>query len=232
MPRIARICIPSVPHHVIQRGNNRQDIFFVDDDRRYYLMLLREHLTKHAIKVRGYILMTNHIHVIAVPHQEDSLAKAFGRAHYLYTRYINRLHDRIGHLWQNRFSSSPMDEAYSYKALRYIELNPVRAKMVRHAEDYKWSSAAAHLDGKDPSGLLDLEDWKSSGWRQHWKEELHRKDNPGEIESFRLHVRTGRPLGTDSFISKLETMTGRRLRAEPVGRPKKKIKSKKRKINR
>ncbi len=103
MPRMARIVIPGQPHHVVQRGNNRQDVFFVDDDRRAYLEFLREHCERFGFNVLGYCLMTNHIHLVGTPASEDSLAKAIGRTHFRYSQYVNRLHGRSGHLWQNRF---------------------------------------------------------------------------------------------------------------------------------
>jgi len=131
MPRHARIVIPGLSHHITQRGNNRQDVFFVDDDRVAYLDLLREQCLKHRVRVLGYCLMTNHIHLIATPAHEDSLNLAIGRTHFLYTQLINRLHDRSGHLWQGRFHSCLMDGAYTLAAMRYVERNPVRAKMTR-----------------------------------------------------------------------------------------------------
>ena len=105
MPRVARIVIPGWPHHVVQRGNNRQDVFFVDDDCRAYLRFLCDQSARFGIHILGYCLMSNHVHIIAVPDGEDSLAKAIGRTHFLYAQYVNRVHGRSGHLWQNRFYS-------------------------------------------------------------------------------------------------------------------------------
>jgi len=102
MPRTLRIAVPQVPHHITQRGNNRQDVFFVDDDRRVYLSILKEQSEKYGLEILGWCLMTNHIHLIARPSTTDSLAKAVGRTHFLYTQNINYLHRRSGHLWQNR----------------------------------------------------------------------------------------------------------------------------------
>ena len=122
-------------HHVTQRGNNRQDVFFVDDDRRVYLELLAQQAPRFGLSVQGYCLMTNHVHL---------LAKTLGRTHFLYTQYVNRLHGRSGHLWQNRFYSCALDEPQQWAALGYVERNPVRARLVRLAWRYEWSSAAAH----------------------------------------------------------------------------------------
>jgi len=118
MPRIARIVLPGLPHHVTQRGNNRQDVFFVDDDRRAYLQILGEQSERYGLAVLGYCLMANHVHLIATPSGEDSLAKAVGRTDFLYTQYIHRLHGRSGHLWQNRFFSCALDEPHLWAALR------------------------------------------------------------------------------------------------------------------
>jgi putative transposase len=110
MPRIARIVIPGCPHHVVQRGNNRQDVFFGDDDRRRYLSILREQAQRHALNIFGYCLMTNHVHLIVIPSTEKSMPQAIGRTHWIYAQYLNRRHGRSGHLWQNRFYSCVLEE--------------------------------------------------------------------------------------------------------------------------
>ena len=161
MLRVARIVVPGIPHHVTQRGNNRQEVFFVDDDRRFYLELLARQAQRFGLDVLGYCLMSNHIHLIAVPKREESLAKAIGRTHFLYTQYLHRLHGRSGHLWQNRFSSCALDEPHCWAALCYAERNPVRARMVRKAWRYRWSSAAAHCGSKNGNGLVDLGLWRT-----------------------------------------------------------------------
>jgi len=124
MSRIARAIAVGCAHHVTQRGNNRQDVFFVDEDPRVYLQMLAEQAGRYGLEVLGYCLMTNHVHLIGVPHAEDSLAKAVGRTHFRYSQYINRLHRRSGHLWQGRFYSCALDERHLWLAMKYIELNP------------------------------------------------------------------------------------------------------------
>jgi len=222
MPRHARIVIPGLAHHVTQRGNNRQDVFFADDDRRLYLELLQQESKRFGLAIMGYCLMTNHVHLIATPSKEDSLAKAIGRTDYLYTQTVNRWHGRSGHLWQNRFYSCALDPGHVGAALRYVELNPVRARTVRKAWSYPWSSAAAHVEGDDDGGLLDLKTWsrvfKMTG--AEWQDWLTQKAEPGEVELIRLNTHCGRPLGTDGFLSKIENALGKRLRPLPVGRPK------------
>ena len=222
MPRIPRVVVAGVAHHITQRGNNRQDVFFVDDDWRAYLSILSEQARRFGLRVEGYALMTNHVHLIATPKSADALAKAIGRTHWLYTQYVNRLHGRSGHLWQNRFYSCALDEAHFWQALAYVERNPVRARLVRKAWRWRWSSAAAHCGGKDPTGLLDLPAWQARQTPEAWKAVLEQPQEAGELQRLRRAVGRGRPLGSDAWIAKLERAVGRRLRPLPVGRPRKK----------
>ena len=225
MPRVARVVIPGCPHHITQRGNNRQDVFFVDDDRRAYLEFLRERCEAYGVGVLGYCLMANHVHVIAAPNNDDALAKAIGRTHFAYTQYVNRLHGRSGHLWQNRFYSCPLDEAHLWAAMAYVERNPVRARLVRAPWRYPWSSAAAHVGGRaDPTGLLELGMWSREWTPERWRTALRQSADVGFVGRLRRSTHTGRPLATDSWLSKLERKLGRRLRPLPVGRPPKRQK--------
>lgn len=221
MPRVARIVLPGQPHHITQCGNNRQDVFFVDDDRQVYLDFLQAHCELYGFTVLGYCLMSNHIHLVGTPTREDSLAKAIGRTHFRYSQYINRMHRRSGHLWQNRFFSCALDEVHLWRALSYVERNPVRAKMVRVAWKYPWSSASAHVFGTDPRGLLDLSGWLKAWRPESWKSALQRREDESDVSAIRLSTHRGRPLATDALLSKLELRLGRRLRSLPVGRPKK-----------
>lgn len=220
MPRIARIVVPGVPHHIVQRGNNHQDVFFVDDDRRAYLDILAEQSERFGLKLLAYCLMTNHVHLVAIPRDELALAKAIGRTHWLFSQYVNRLHRRSGHLWQNRFFSCPLDERNFWQASVYVERNPVRARLVRLAWRYPWSSAAAHVGEGSAPPWLDMIGWRSLGPARGWRGELERPEDKEEVKRLRLSLHRGRPLGSDSFLSKLEHKLGRRLRARPVGRPK------------
>lgn len=219
MPRIARTVIPGVSYHLTQRGNNRQDVFFVDDDRRRYLELLAENAERYGLTVRGYCLMTNHVHLIAIPHAEDSLAKAVGRTHWRYTQLINHLHGRDGHLWKNRFDSCGLDDRHLVAAMRYVEMNPVRARLVRRPWRYRWSSAAAHVGLRKPDATLSLADWDYSP--AEWRRMLEEALPDDEVQKIRRATSRGRPLGSDAFLSKIEHAVGRRLRARPVGRPRK-----------
>ncbi len=221
MARLARIVVPGAPHHITQRGNNQQDVFFVDDDRFVYLELLKKHAERFGLWVEGYCLMTNHIHVVGVPAREDSLAKTLGRTHMRYTQYVNEMHHRSGHLWQNRFYSCPMDDSHLYNALAYVERNPVTVGMVEQAWDYPWSSAAAHCGESSADGLIDAVAWRETVGDLNWREVLSTETGNEAIKALRHNTHTGWPLGSDSFLSKVEHLIGRRVRALPVGRPRK-----------
>ena len=153
MPRLPRTVFANLPHHVTQRGNRREDIFFTDEDREAYLSWLKEYSEKYQVEILAYCLMTNHIHLVVVPATEDGLQRVLKPLHMRYAQHINRERGWKGHLWQGRFFSSPLDEAYLWAAVRYVERNPVRAGMVKRAENYRWSSAAAHC-GKEIDKLI------------------------------------------------------------------------------
>ena len=222
MPRVARVVAPGVPHHLTQRGNNRQDVFFTDDDRRFYLETLKQQGERYGLEVWGYCLMTNHVHLVVAPTTVETLAKAIGRTHFRYSQYINRLHGRSGHLWQNRFYSCPVDADHFLAALRYAECNPRRARMVRLPWRYRWSSAAAHCGEEDPSGLLNVREWRRIMRPAQWRKLLVQPQEEEVVESLWRQTFNGRPLGSDRFIAKLEAKLNRRLRANRVGRPSKK----------
>ena len=225
MTRRARVVIPGCPHHITQRGNNGQDVFFTDGDRRFYLELLAEQCEKFSTAVEAYCLMTNHVHLIATPKRADSLAKAVGRTNLYYTRHINATRGRCGHLWQDRFFSCPLDGTYFWAAMIYVERNPVRARLVRKPWRYPWSSAAAHCGGKEPvsPGLIDLAAWdKLSPPDGNWRESIGQPQDEAIVTQLRTWANRGCPLGSDSFIRKLERRLRMRLRPAPLGRPKKK----------
>ena len=216
---MARTVIAGVAHHVTQRGNRKEDVFFTDTDRRRYLALLREYSEKHRLEILAYCLMTNHIHLVVVPQQEESLAAVLKPVHLRYAQHINWTRNLNGRLWQGRYFSCPLDEAHCLAAVRYTECNPVRARLVGKAEDYPWSSAANHTGKRDDplvsksfKEATGISDW--SAWLQEGLSDvLH--------EQLRRHTRNGRPLGSDSFVSRLEQICGRILRPKPGGRPRK-----------
>jgi len=219
MARLARAVAPGIPHHVTQRGNRRQQTFFSVDDYQSYLELMSEWCRKYSVEIWAYCLMPNHVHLIAVPETKDGLNLAIGEAHRRYTRRINFREGWRGHLWQGRFSSFIMEERYLLACARYVELNPVRAGLVKKPEEWRWSSARAHMKGKDDilvqaKPLLDIV-------TKTWKKFLAFDLQDFEMEMFRKHERTGRPLGEDSFIEKMEVLLDRQLTPQKPG-PKKK----------
>ena len=215
MPLAPRVIVPGEPHHVTQRGNNRQAVFLVDDDYRAYLAILGEQAERYGLNVRPYCLMGNHVHLVAVPSMVDSLSKGVGRTNLRYALRLNRLHGRSGHLWQDRFWSCPLDNEHYWSAVTYVERNPVRAKLVRLAWRYPWSSAA-HCDGRDRTGLLDLASWEADKqWEGDWRDALRRDEDDATVARLRTATMRNRPLGSGTFLSNLEALLGRRLRARP-----------------
>lgn len=219
MGRIARVVIPDVPVHITQRGNQGQDVFLADYDRRIYLEKLKFYADRFKMDVLGYCLMTNHVHIIAVPRRDDSLAKALGRTHNDYSRWLHIRQGVVGHLWQNRFFSCALDNHHLWQALRYVERNPVRAGLVWHPEEWLWSSAQAHLQGADPSGLLNFDRWKQLYSPSQWREVLE-ASIADEAFSRRLReaTRTGRPSGSPEFIQRLESLTGKVFTRQKTGK--------------
>ncbi len=149
MARLPRLVIPGHPHHVTQRGNRRAQTFFEEGDYALYKYLLSESARKASAEIWCYCLMPNHVHIIIVPPDEDGLRRTFADAHRRYTGYVNARMRVTGHLWQGRFGSVAMDEEYLANAVRYVSLNPVRAKLVERVQEWPWSSANAHLSGSD-----------------------------------------------------------------------------------
>jgi putative transposase len=208
MARIARVVAAGVPHHVVQRGNRRQPVFFSTADYKAYLRLVAAWCRQERVEVWAYCLMPNHVHLIAVPESEQGLARAIGEADRRYTVRVNQRENWRGYLWQGRFSSYPLDEQYLQAAVRYVELNPVRAGLAGRAWQYPWSSAAAHVRGKDDL-LVKVKPMLSrvKDWPEYLKTELDSTD----VEIIRRHARTGRPLGSNEFVESLETKVGRSL---------------------
>ncbi len=221
MPRTARIVVPDLPYHITQRGNYRQNIFEDDEDRLSYLSWIDDYSKKYKLSIFAYCLMDNHVHFIAIPRKEDSLAKVFSISHMRYSQYFNKKKNASGHLWQGRFYSCVLDEGYLLAALRYVERNPVRAGIVRKPWRWKWSSAGAHVGQGD--GVINLENITSliDTTAEEWKEYIDLDENEEKVEDIRKHTLLGRPLGTKDFIAKLSKKIGRVLNVLPRGRPKK-----------
>ncbi len=223
MPRRPRFIVPGIAHHITQRGNNRQQVFRTDEDRCLYLDLLVRHAGRNGITILAYCLMTNHVHMVAVPERADSLAHALGWTHSEYAQEWNRAEARTGHLWQGRFYSCPLDRTHLENVIRYVELNPVRAGLVELPWEWRWSSARAHVmeRARDPVLTADLVGDGGPWDRRRWKEALLARVSEDDCEAVRRAVRTGEPLGSKEFVAGLEQQAGRRLCVLPRGRPKK-----------
>jgi len=219
MARIARVIAPELPHHIIQRGNRRQQVFFNEDDYNEYLKLLADYCHRFKTDILAYCLMPNHIHLIAVPQKLTSLAQAIGETHRNYTRFINFREGWRGYLWQGRFSSYVLDERYLLSATRYILLNPVKAKLAKTPWDYMWSSAKHHLKIKTNSFIKDT---FLQNLIVDWKDFLDTAPTNDDVKLFQLHERTGRPLGDNTFIEKLGMILSIDLKKKKAGRKKKK----------
>ncbi len=217
MARFARVVAVDTPHHITQRGNARQFILESDADRAVYLQLLCHYSQLHRLLLTGYCLMSNHVHLIAVPERPDSLALALKSAHGRYAAYYNARHVSSGHVWQGRFYSCPLDTAHLWAALRYAESNPVRAGLAAAPQDYEWSSAAVHCGQHNGDGLLDLtlwrQAWTPAAWRQHLVLATEEED-----DEIRRNTHTGRPLGAPDFVRNLERALHRTLAPRPGGR--------------
>ena len=193
MPRTARIVVPEVPHHIVQRGNRREPIFFSDQDRRRYLEMLGEACERHAVRCLAWCLMDNHIHLVLVPPTAAALRAVMASVHTRYAQRINRSQGFCGHLFQGRFASYAMDDAHLMVAVRYVENNPVKAGLVAQAGDWRWSSARAHLHLED-DGLTDVATMGRhvANWRAYLADGLEAADRDDAIEAA---IRLGRPLG-------------------------------------
>ncbi|MEW6358204.1 MAG: transposase [Planctomycetota bacterium] len=216
MARIARVVVSGYPHHVTQRGVRSMAIFRDDEDRRAYLRFMAEQTDRFGVEVLAWCLMTNHVHLIAVPSDEAGLARGIGEGHKRFTRMRNFRDGVRGYLFQGRFGSCVMDEAHAVAGVRYVERNPVRARLVRKAWRYRWSSAAYHAGERATDPLVKERDlWDLGG---DWKSFLEEEDEESNA-ALRLSTRTGRPYGEEDFVTLLEELTGRMLRRGKPGRP-------------
>ncbi|MEW6139564.1 MAG: transposase [Thermodesulfobacteriota bacterium] len=211
MARLSRIVVPGHPHHVTRRGVRSMNVFHEESDRREYLAMLGEEIGRHGVPVLVSCLLTNHVHFLAVPHREDSLAKCFGRAHRRYTRMKSFAARGRGYLFQGRFSSCVLDEGDLLGAVRYVEQNPVRAGMANVPWDYPWSSARFHMGTTVHDPLVT--DRALLGLVQDWERLLPSSDE-GRFSSLRKGTRTGRPAKDAAFVARVQTITGPDLSKE------------------
>lgn len=219
MGRLARVIAVGVAHHVTQRGNGRRFLLDSDADRRIYLELLQENLRLHEVLLVGYCLMSNHVHLIVIPGDVEGLAVSMKHTHGRYASYWNVVHNSSGHAWQGRYYSCPLDQPHLWEALRYTELNPVRAKLVTEATSWAWSSATAHCGIAQADTLLSAEPWQTHWTSTSWVRYLAAGETETELASIRQCTHTGRPLGTKEFVHALEDTMERRLVPQKGGRP-------------
>jgi putative transposase len=215
MARLPRIVVPGCPHHVTARGNRREPIFFEDGDQDIYCDMLAEQMQKAEVEVWAYCLMPNHVHLILCPRDQKGLARTLGAAHKRWANFINGRGRWRGHLFDGRFASVAMDEGHLVCAVRYVALNPVRARLAARAEDWKWSSVRAHLERKD-DGLVTVgpvldrvRDFASL---------IAEQTDDAAFAALRAAEQTGRPLGTADFIAGLERVLGRPIARRAPGR--------------
>ena len=214
MARLARVVVPGLPHHVTQRGNGRARVFFSDADYALYRDLLAASCCNAGVEVWAWCLMPNHVHLILTPSDEDGLRRALAPVHRRYAGVIHQRRRRTGHFWQGRFGAVVMDEDHLAAAFRYVALNPVRARLVKRAQDWKWSSVRAHL-GLDDDGVTHLR-----AARQRFARFADLLDEPGDPETFarlRQGESIGRPAGSPDFLTRIEALTARSLRPRKRG---------------
>ena len=211
MPRLPRVVIPGLAHHVTQRGNRRQPVFLRDYDYELYRHLLAEHCARERVAVWAYNLLPNHVHLILVPTDPDGLRRVLSLTHMRYTSRINRREGWKGCLWQGRFSSFPMDERHLYAAARYVLLNSVRAGLVTEARRWPHSSLQAHLAGRS-DGVVDVQGLATR--ISDWAAFLAVTPDWNDRSRMRRHESSGLPLGDEVFLRDLEVFSDRRLLPE------------------
>lgn len=221
MPKIARSVAAGFPHHVIQRGNNREKVFFDTEDREKYLELLKKYSDKWKCPILAYCLMSNHVHLLTQPKREGTLYKMMQGVTLCYTQHINRKYEKTGRLWESRYHSCIVDrESYLWTVARYIEQNPRRAKIVKKEEEYPYSSAKAHnIEGEldEVLGEALFDDSQRKDYVAFIRESMTTED----MERIKYATRTGRPLGREGFIKKMEKKLNKRFLLKSPGRPKK-----------
>lgn len=229
MARQPRIDLAGIPQHIIQRGNNRQACFFDDIDRFCYLKWLRDAADRYGVNIHAYVLMTNHVHMLATGSKRGSISLMMQSLGRRYVRYVNTSRERTGTLWEGRYKSSLVDtDGYLFTCYRYIELNPVRAGMVETPGEHRWSSYRhnAHGIGDDlitPHALF-LGLGTSKAERASAYQDLFRTAiEPDDIDLIRKHVNQGKALGSDKFRSQIEAILDRPVHLAAPGRPKKKV---------
>ena len=225
MPRRARIAVAGVPLHLIQRGNNRSACFFAEEDYRRYLDHLAELSEKFCCAVHAYVLMTNHVHLLLTPEKAESASLLMKHLGQRYVQYVNRVYRRSGTLWEGRFRSClAQEEDYVLACYRYIEMNPVRARMVEHPRQYRWSSYRANAEGASSQlivphaqyrALARTTDARRQAYRALFKAQL----DPQIVKDIRAATNGNYALGSQRFHREVAAILGRRVTPSKAGRP-------------
>jgi putative transposase len=225
MPRLPRVFLPGQPVHVIQRGNNRGQVFFGQNDAKQYLDWLQEAASLHGVAVHAYVLMTNHIHLLVSPETAHALPRAMRHVNWRYSRYINDTQSRTGSLWEGRYRASLIEaDDYYFACSRYIELNPVRAGLAKTPGAYRWSSYKANAEGKADLLISPHQLYTDLAATPSARAEAYRSLFEGALSeealgAIRSAVNGGWPLGADSFRSLVSRHAGRTLKPRKRGRP-------------
>ncbi|MBI5753177.1 MAG: transposase [Hydrogenophilales bacterium] len=225
MARLPRYVIPGQPQHIIQRGNNRAAIFGEDSDYAFYLECLKDAAEANDLAVHAYVLMTNHVHLLATPAHETSIGKTLQSLGRRYVQYFNFTYQRTGTLWEGRYKATIIDsEPYLLTCSRYIELNPVRANMVAHPREYPWSSYHWHAEGRGDELLVDHPLYRRLGKNVEERQSAYRalfRAHLGEatLGEIREATNKGWALGSGRFLTQIEALSGRRATPMPKGRP-------------
>ena len=230
MARLPRYFVKGQAQHIIQRGNNRELIFGDDADYLFYLECLHDAAKRHSLLVHAYVLMSNHVHLLVSPETEESIPKVLQSVGRRYVQYFNYTYERTGTLWEGRYKATVIDsDSYLLTCMRYIELNPVRADMVKHPSKYPWTSYACNAKGEEDKLVTQHllyrrlgadEASRQSAYRQLFRTAISRAD----IEAVREATNKGWVLGSDRFREKMEELSDRRTAPKPKGRPRKEAK--------
>jgi putative transposase len=231
MPRRPRLDLPGIPRHIVQRGNDRQPCFFAEADYRRYLQELKELALRRHCAVHAYVLMTNHVHLLLTPAavgQVAALMQSLGRR---YVRYVNGRHHRTGTLWEGRYKACPVDrDSYLIHCYRYIELNPVRARMLADPAGYRWSSYGANAHGGlgplvTPHPIFLALGRDAQSRQTAYRELVGQAISEDDLTAIRLHLQRQHALGTDLFRAAIEAQLGRCAGPAKIGRPRKRMES-------
>lgn len=225
MPRRARLSVPGIPWHIIQRGNNRSACFYAEDDYHKYLDTLKEQAAKYGCQIHAYVLMTNHVHLLLTPEQEDSASLLMKHLGQRYVQYINRTYKRSGTLWEGRFRSClTQSEEYVLACYRYIELNPVRADMVQHPRNYPWSSYRVNAEGKTSDLIIPQDEYLRLGRsledrKKNYRSLFKAHIDSEEVNNIRKATNGNYVLGNERFQAEIASMLKSRVVPGKPGRP-------------